>query len=52
MRSEPSDVTDPALETVRPGQPTPGSVGRRGPGADEGLADPTGTGRRQRHELW
>ncbi|GIJ34212.1 hypothetical protein Vse01_33600 [Micromonospora sediminimaris] len=45
-------MTDPALETVRPGQPTPGSVGRRGPGADEGLADPTGTGRRQRHELW
>ncbi|GAB3855497.1 hypothetical protein GCM10029963_50370 [Micromonospora andamanensis] len=52
MRSEPFDVTDPALETVRPGQITPGSVGRHGPGADEGLADPTGTGRRQRHELW
>ncbi|GGM64471.1 hypothetical protein GCM10011608_57350 [Micromonospora sonchi] len=52
MRSEPADATDPALETVRPGQPTPGSVGRVGPGAHEGLADPTGTGRRQRHELW
>ncbi|WP_276320379.1 tRNA adenosine(34) deaminase TadA [Micromonospora zingiberis] len=25
---------------------------RVGPGADEELADPTGTGRRQRHELW
>ncbi len=49
---EPADVTDPALETVRPGQPTPGAVGRVGPGAHEGLADPTGTGRRQRHELW
>ncbi|GIJ78125.1 hypothetical protein Xph01_25570 [Micromonospora phaseoli] len=45
-------MTDPALGTVRPGQPTPGSLGRVGPGADEGLADPTGTGRRQRHELW
>ena len=49
---EPADVTDPALETVRPGQPTPGAVGRVGPGADEGLADPGGVGRRQRHELW
>ncbi|MFU8873946.1 nucleoside deaminase [Micromonospora sp. SL4-19] len=49
---EPADVTDPALETVRPGQPTPGAVGRVGPGADEGLANPGGTGRRRRHELW
>ena len=49
---EPADVTDPALEAVRPGQPTPGAVGRVGPGADEGLADPGGAGRRQRHELW
>ncbi len=49
---EPADATDPALETVRPGQPTPGRVGRVGPGADEGLADPSGTGRRQRHEMW
>ncbi len=49
---EPADVTDPALETVRPGQPTPGRLGRVGPGADEGLADPGGVGRRQRHELW
>ncbi len=49
---EPADATDPALETVRPGQPTPGAVGRVGPGADEGLADPGGAGRRQRHELW
>ncbi len=48
----PADATDPALETVRPGQPTPGVVGRVGPGAHEALADPTGTGRRQRHELW
>ncbi|NYF55834.1 tRNA(adenine34) deaminase [Micromonospora purpureochromogenes] len=50
--AEPVDSTDPALETVRPGQPTPGAVGRVGPGADEGLADPDGAGRRQRHELW
>lgn len=49
---EPADATDPALETVRPGQPTPGSVGRVGPGADEGLADLGEVGRRQRHELW
>lgn len=49
---EPADVTDPALETVRPGQPTPGRPDRVGPGADEGLADPGGVGRRQRHELW
>ena len=49
---EPSDATDPALETVRPGQPTPGRIGRVGPGADEGLADPGDLGRRQRHELW
>lgn len=49
---EPADVTDPALETVRPGQPTPGRPGRVGPGADEGLADPGGAGRRQRHERW
>ncbi|BCL14500.1 hypothetical protein GCM10017556_22390 [Micromonospora sagamiensis] len=49
---EPADVTDPALETVRPGQPTPGYVGRVGPGPEEGLADPGGVGRRQRHELW
>ncbi|GLY25365.1 hypothetical protein Misp04_50960 [Micromonospora sp. NBRC 101691] len=49
---EPADVTDPALETVRPGQPTPGYVGRTGPGPQEGLADPGGVGRRQRHELW
>ncbi|SCL39714.1 tRNA(adenine34) deaminase [Micromonospora pallida] len=49
---EPADVTDPALETVRPGQPTPGYVDRVGPGPDERLADPGGTGRRQRHELW
>ncbi|MFG3709147.1 nucleoside deaminase [Micromonospora sp. NPDC047670] len=49
---EPADATDPALETVRPGQPTPGSVGRVGPGADEWLADPDGAGRRQRHEVW
>ncbi|MFI7081918.1 nucleoside deaminase [Micromonospora sp. NPDC049903] len=48
----PVDATDPALETVRPGQPTPGAVGRVGPGAHEALADLTGTGRRQRHELW
>lgn len=48
----PADATDPALETVRPGQPTPGRVGRVGPGADEGLADPGGAGRRQRHERW
>jgi tRNA(adenine34) deaminase len=50
--AEPADATDPALETVRPGQPTPGRAGRVGPGADEGLADPGGAGRRQRHELW
>ncbi|MGW5669894.1 nucleoside deaminase [Micromonospora sp. NPDC003776] len=50
--SEPADATDPALETVRPGQPTPGRPGRVGPGADEGLADPGGAGRQQRHELW
>ena len=50
--AEPVDSTDPALETVRRGQPTPGAVGRVGPGADEGLADPDGAGRRQRHELW
>ena len=49
---EPADATDPALETVRPGQPTPGRTGRVGPGAHEGLADPAGTGRRQRHDLW
>lgn len=49
---EPADATDPALETVRPGQPTPGRAGRVGPGADEGLADPDGAGRRQRHEVW
>ena len=49
---EPADATDPALETVRPGQPTPGRAGRVGPGADEGLADPDGAARRQRHELW
>lgn len=49
---EPADATDPALETVRPGQPTPGYVGRVGPGPEEGLADPGGVGRRQRHELW
>ncbi|WP_346124309.1 nucleoside deaminase [Micromonospora coerulea] len=50
--AEPADATDPALETVRPGQPTPGSVGRVGPGAHEGLADEGEAGRRQRHELW
>ena len=49
---EPADATDPALETVRPGQPTPGAVGRVGPGADEGFADLSAAGRRQRHELW
>ncbi|PTA42828.1 nucleoside deaminase [Micromonospora sp. RP3T] len=49
---EPADATDPALETLRPGQPTPGRPGRAGPGADEGLADPGAVGRRQRHELW
>lgn len=49
---EPADATDPALGTVRPGQPTPGRPGRVGPGATEGLADPGGVGRRQRHELW
>ncbi|SBT49274.1 tRNA(adenine34) deaminase [Micromonospora auratinigra] len=48
----PADATDPALETVRPGQPTPGRSGRVGPSADEGLADPGVTGRRQRHEQW
>ncbi|RKN42806.1 nucleoside deaminase [Micromonospora endolithica] len=47
---EPADVTDPALETVRPGA-GPGLAGA-GPGADEGLADPSGVGRRQRHESW
>ncbi|KAB1905970.1 nucleoside deaminase [Micromonospora sp. AMSO31t] len=50
--AEPADATDPALETVRPGQPTPGRPARVGPGADEGLADLDGVGRRQRHELW
>ncbi|MFG2163339.1 nucleoside deaminase [Micromonospora chersina] len=50
--AEPADATDPALETVRPGQPTPGRPARVGPGADEGLADLGGVGRRQRHELW
>ncbi|MFG1659600.1 nucleoside deaminase [Micromonospora chersina] len=50
--AEPADATDPALETVRPGQPTPGRPARVGPGADEGLADVGGVGRRQRHELW
>ncbi|NES31826.1 nucleoside deaminase [Micromonospora terminaliae] len=50
--AEPADATDPALETVRPGQPTPGRPARVGPGADEGLAEPDGVGRRQRHELW
>ncbi|MBQ0903416.1 nucleoside deaminase [Micromonospora sp. U21] len=49
---EPADATDPRLETIRPGQPTPGAVSRAGPGAHEGLADPGGAGRRQRHELW
>ncbi|RAN96766.1 tRNA(adenine(34)) deaminase [Micromonospora noduli] len=52
MRSEPADATDPSLESIRPGQPTPGVVGRAGPGAHEGLADPGEVGRRQRHELW
>ncbi|RQX14561.1 nucleoside deaminase [Micromonospora ureilytica] len=52
MRSEPADATDPSLESIRPGQPTPGAVGRAGPGAHEGLADPGEVGRRQRHELW
>ncbi|MEU7927433.1 nucleoside deaminase [Micromonospora sp. NPDC049801] len=37
---------------IRPGQPTPGAVGRAGPGAHEGLADPGEIGRRQRHERW
>ncbi|CCH22050.1 CMP/dCMP deaminase zinc-binding [Micromonospora lupini str. Lupac 08] len=50
--AEPADATDPLLETIRPGQPTPGAVGRAGPGAHEGLADPGDLGRRQRHELW
>lgn len=50
--AEPADATDPALETLQPGQPTPGAVGRVGPGADEGLADPGEVGRRQRHEVW
>ncbi|SCF33770.1 tRNA(adenine34) deaminase [Micromonospora mirobrigensis] len=50
--AEPADATDPALGRVRPGQPTPGATGRVGPGADEGLAEPDGLGRRQRHELW
>ncbi|KAB1128806.1 nucleoside deaminase [Micromonospora sp. AMSO12t] len=50
--AEPADATDPALGTVRPGQPTPGAAGRVGPGAHEGLAEPDGAGRRQRHELW
>jgi tRNA(adenine34) deaminase len=52
VASEPVDATDPALGPVRPGQPTPGAVGRVGPGADEGLVEPTGASRRQRHELW
>ncbi|SCG67091.1 tRNA(adenine34) deaminase [Micromonospora zamorensis] len=52
MRSEPADATDPSLESIRPGQPTPGAVGHAGPGAHEGLADPGEVGRRQRHELW
>ncbi|GLZ62141.1 hypothetical protein Misp05_57170 [Micromonospora sp. NBRC 107095] len=52
MRSEPADATDPSLESIRPGQPTPGAVGRAGPGAHEGLADNGEVGRRQRHELW
>ncbi len=50
--AEPADATDPSLETVRPGQPTPGRAARVGPGADEALADPGAVGRRQRHELW
>lgn len=50
--AEPADATDPALGPVRPGQPTPGAVARVGPGADEGLAELDGPGRRQRHELW
>ncbi|WP_347404308.1 nucleoside deaminase [Micromonospora sp. WMMD1120] len=37
---------------MRPGQPTPGVVGRAGPGAHEGLAELGEVGRRQRHELW
>ncbi|RAO63603.1 tRNA(adenine34) deaminase [Micromonospora saelicesensis] len=52
MRSEPADATDPSLESIRPGQPTPGAVDRAGPGAHEGLADLGEVGRRQRHELW
>lgn len=52
MRSEPADATDPALETIRPGQPTPGAVERAGPGAHEDLADLGEVGRRQRHESW
>lgn len=50
--AEPADATDPALAGLRPGQPTPGSVGWSGPGAAEGLADLTDVGRRQRHEVW
>lgn len=52
MRSEPADATDPALEGLRPGQPTPGAVGRAGPGAHESFADLGEVGRRQRHESW
>jgi tRNA(adenine34) deaminase len=52
VRSEPADATDPSLESIRPGQPTPGAVGRAGPGAHEGFADLGEVGRRQRHELW
>ncbi len=48
----PLDATDPALGTVRPGQPTPGAAGRVGPGATEGLAAQDSAGRRQRHERW
>ena len=48
--AEPADATDPSLETVRPGQPTPGRAARVGPGADEALADPGAVGRRQREQ--
>lgn len=49
------DPADPARGTIGALGPPPAAADPASPqtiGPDEGLADPAGTGRRQRHELW
>lgn len=42
--AEPADATDPALETVRPGQPTPGRLAGSAPARTRGWPTRVGWG--------